>query len=310
MSSVAVIAAVATQEPRPARGGRRPAVAPMSSVAAAVATQEPRRTTPSRTSSGRIPDPAVAITRVSPPAGRARQVPGVGIPTVTANARATVSPPTAGEPARSGARHDPPRSRRVWAPFAATETLELGVPPSIRDLGNYLAEDAANINTDLADCFHHVRDDHQMIKAVFAAAYEHDDERRQKGEIPASQPVFTTDRNELQQILEWIQQELTAMVNWLRRIQRTEAGIKRPATAVRGQPNQGARQRGRRSHAGGGRRVGCSGHQTIAEADVRFRPTLRRRTVRPGRSIPGVGVGGRPRARLLGLFAGGGQILR
>ena len=70
------------------------------------------------------------------------------------------------------------------------------------------------------------------MRAVLAAAHEHDAERRRKGEIPADQVVFMPEPTHLQQILEWIHEQLTTFMAWLQRIQQVEREIASPGKRV------------------------------------------------------------------------------
>ena len=226
---------------RPAGLARPAASAPISTVAAILTVtaarlrQAGRR--PERSASRKIAA-HVQVTPTLRPAGLARPAASAPIPTISAQTTSRPSKPAAGIPARPSASIPAARSRPARARFIGTEIIEFTIPPTIEQIGADLAEDPATVHTDWAGCYHAVREEHTTMRAVLAAAHEHDAERRRKGEIPATQPTFILDQGPLEQILEWIHDQLTVFVGWLRKIQQTEREIASPGK--RADPKQAA----------------------------------------------------------------------
>ena len=226
---------LAPTRPAPARRVPIPTVAAIPTVTAERPRQAGRR--PERSASRKIAA-HVQVTPTLRPAGLARPAASAPIPTVSAQTTSRPSKPAAGIPARPSASIPAARSRPARARFIGTEIIEFTIPPTIEQIGADLAEDPATVHTDWAGCYHAVREEHTTMRAVLAAAHEHDAERRRKGEIPATQPTFILDQGPLEQILEWIHDQLTVFVGWLRKIQQTEREIASPGK--RADPKQAA----------------------------------------------------------------------
>ena len=225
---------------RPAGLARPPASAPIRTVAAipTVTAERPRQAghRPERSASRKVAALAPVVTPALRPAAQVRRRASAPIRTVSVQTTARPSKPAAGTPARPSASIPAARSRPAPARFIGTEIIELPMPPTIQQIGADLAEDPATVHTDWADCYHTIQEKHITMRAVLAAAHEHDAERRRKREIPATQPTFTPDRGQLEQIIEWINRALTVSVEWLRKIQQTEREIASPGK--RAEPNQ------------------------------------------------------------------------
>ena len=227
---------LAPTRPAPARRVPIPTVAAIPTVTAERPRQAGRR--PERSASRKIAA-HVQVTPALRPAGLARPAAsGAPFRTVSVQTTSRPSKPAAGTPARPSASIPAARSRPARARFIGTEIIELPIPPTIEQIGAHLAEDPATVHTDWAGCYHAIREEQTTMRAVLAAAHVHDAERRQKGEVPATQPTFTPDRGQLEEILKWIHDQLTVFVGWLRKIQQTEREIASPGK--RADPKQAA----------------------------------------------------------------------
>ena len=228
-------APVVTSASRPRRA-RPPARVPVPTVATipTVPAERPRQMSRRLWPSASVPVawPAQMVTSVSMLARRAQPSVRAPIRSASVQPSATPSKPAAGAPARPVARVPAARSGRSRARFVGTEILELPMPATIQEVGAHLAEDPATVDTDWADCYNQVLPEHATMRAVLAAAHEHDAERRRKGEVPVDQVVFMPEPTHLQQILEWIHEQLTTFTAWLRRFQQVEREIASPGKRV------------------------------------------------------------------------------